>query len=55
MLRDVRFADDHGIVKGSAKELQKLMNKLDDTAKLFIMKNNVENKKAVVVTHRVGD
>ena len=41
IVRDVRFADDQGMVAGSEKGLQELMNKLNDTAKKFNMKINV--------------
>ena len=40
IVRDVRFADDQGMVSGAERGLQNLMNKLNDTAKKFNMKIN---------------
>ena len=54
LVRDVRFADDQGMVARSEKGLQELMNRLNDTAKNFNMKINVQKTKTMVVTHRVG-
>ena len=54
MVRDVRFADDQGMVACSEKGLQDIMNKLNDTAKKFNMKINVQKTKTMVVTHKVG-
>src|SRR5881296_3347000 len=45
----VRFADDHGMVAGTEMGLQRLMNKLNDTAKNFGMKINVQKTKTMVV------
>lgn len=50
LVSDVRFADDQGMVASSEKGLQKLMNNLNDTAKKFNMKINVEKTKVMVVT-----
>src|SRR3989442_12544542 len=41
LVSDVRFADDKGMIAGTEMELQRLMNKLNDTAKNFNMKINV--------------
>ena len=46
---DVRFADDQGMVGSTENGLQKLMNKLNETAKKFNMKLNVQKTKAMVV------
>ena len=54
LVTDVRFADDQGMVACSEKGLQEIMNKLNDTAKKFNMKINVQKTKTMVVTHKVG-
>ena len=45
LLRDVRFADDQGMVANTEKGLQKIMDRLNDTAKAFDMKINVDKTK----------
>src|SRR3989441_5490245 len=45
LVSDVRFADDPGMVAGTEMGLQRLMNKLNDTAKNFDMKINVQKQK----------
>src|SRR3989442_2642675 len=42
LVSDVRFADDQGMVAGTEMELQRLMNKLNDTAENFGMKINIQ-------------
>ena len=42
------------MVACSEKGLQEIMNKLNDTAKKFNMKINVQKTKTMVVTHKVG-
>ena len=52
MVNDVRFAnfaDDQGMVAGTEMGLQRLMNKLSDTAKNFGTKNNVQKTKIMVI------
>src|SRR2546425_3373565 len=49
LVTDVRFADDQGMVAGTEMGLQRLMNKLSDTAKNFGMKINVKKTKTMVV------
>ena len=44
VMSDVRFADDQGMVASTENGLQKLMNKLNETAKKINMKINVKNK-----------
>jgi hypothetical protein len=39
---DVRFADDQCMMSSTEVELQRLMNKLNDTVKHFGMKTNVK-------------
>jgi len=54
IVRDVRFADDQGMVSSTERGLQKLMNKLNDTAKKFNMKINVQKTKTMVVSRNEG-
>ena len=49
MVSDVRFADDQGMVASTGSVLQRQMNKLNDTAKNFGMKINVQKTKTMVV------
>ena len=42
VVSDVRFADDQGMVASTENGLQKLMNKLNETAKKFNMKMKVQ-------------
>src|SRR5437899_9262602 len=49
LVSDVRFADDQGMVAGTEMGLQRFMNKLNDTAKNFSMKINVQKTKTMVV------
>ena len=51
---DVRFADDQGMVSGSEDGLQRLMDKLNDTANRFNMKINVQKTKTMVVSRDEG-
>ena len=48
VVSDVRFADDQGMVASTENGLQKLMNKLNETAKTYNMKMNVQKTKAMV-------
>ena len=45
VMSDVRFADDQGMVASTENGLQKLMNKLNETAKKFNMKMNVKKQR----------
>src|SRR6188768_3864356 len=54
VVSDVRFADDQGMVASTENGLQKLMNKLNETAKKFSMKTNVQKTKAMVVCRDEG-
>src|SRR5688572_20514697 len=49
IINDIRFADDQGMVASTEKGLQSLMNKLNDTAKKFNMKINVQQTKTMVM------
>ena len=42
LVSDVRFADDQGMVAGTEMGLQRLMNKLNDTAKTLGTKISVQ-------------
>src|SRR2546425_6717000 len=54
LVSDVRFADDQGMVAGTEMELQRLMNKLNDTAENFGMKINIKKTKTMVVRWDAG-
>ena len=54
LLSDIRFADDQGMVASTEMGLQKLMDKLNDTAKKFNMKINVQKTKTMVVCRDGG-
>src|SRR6218665_130583 len=45
LVKDVRFADDQGMVAGSEGGLQKLMDGLNRTAKEYDMKVNIKKTK----------
>src|SRR6218665_2362242 len=45
-VKDVRFADDQGMVSGSEGGLQKLMDRLNRTAKEYDMKVNIKKTKS---------
>src|SRR5688572_11144274 len=49
IISDVRFADDQGMLASTEKGLQSLMNKLNDTAKKFNIKINVQKTKTMVM------
>lgn len=54
LVRDVRFADDQGMVESTEIGLQMVMNKLKDTAQRYNMKINVAKTKAMVVSKKGG-
>ena len=45
VMSDVRFADDQGMVASTENGLQKLMNKLNETATKFNIKMNVQKQR----------
>src|SRR5580698_3421760 len=53
-LKDVRFADDQGMVASTEQGLQKVMNRLNETAKRYNMKINVKKTKVMVVSREEG-
>jgi len=48
-IQAIKFADDQAIVSGSAKELQKMVNKINCTAKKCNMKINASKTKIMVI------
>src|SRR6476661_2380072 len=55
LLKDVRFADDQGIVANSESGLQKIMDCLNATAEEYGMKINIKKTKVMKVSKKVGD
>ncbi len=51
---DVRFTDDQGMVSNTESWLQKLMDKLNETAKKFSMKNNIQKTSTMLVCRDGG-
>src|SRR3989441_5769996 len=49
LVSDVRIADDQGMMAGTEMGLQRLTNKLNDTAENFGMKINIQKTKSTVV------
>ena len=50
----MRFADDQGMVSNTERGLQKIMDRLDETAKRFDMRINTKKTKVMVVSRREG-
>src|ERR1043165_4914434 len=55
LLKDVRFADDQGMVAGSEDGLQKIMDGLNATALKYGMKINIKKTKVMRVSREGGD
>jgi len=55
LLKDVRFADDQGMVANSESGLQKIMDCLNATAEEYGMKINIKKTKVMKVSKKVGD
>ena len=53
-MRDIRFADDQGMVASTEKGLQKIMDRLNETAKAYDMKINVNKTKVMKVSRNGG-
>ena len=55
-MRDVRFADDQGMMASTGKGLQKIMDRLYmyETAKAYDMKINVNKTKVIKVSRNRG-
>src|ERR1700754_1595261 len=54
VIKDVRFADDQGMVANSNKGLQAIMNDLNETAKKYGMKINVRKTQTMIVSRKKG-
>jgi hypothetical protein len=54
LLKDVRFADDQGMVAGTMKGLQRMMDALHETAAKYDMKINIKKTKTMVVSKHEG-
>jgi hypothetical protein len=54
LVKDVRFADDQGMVAGTEQGLQKVIEGLTETTKKYDMKINVKKTKSVVVSRDEG-
>src|SRR6218665_1061957 len=52
LVKDVRFADDQGMVAGSEGGLQKLMDGLNRTTKEYDMKVNIKKAKVMKVSRK---
>ena len=50
LVRDVRFADDQGMVAGTQKGLQKIMDALQGVAEVYGMKININKTKTMKVS-----
>ena len=51
-VKDVRFADDQGMIAASSRGLQKLMDGLNRTAKVYDMNANIKKTKATKVSRK---
>ena len=49
LIKDVKYADDQGMVANTGAGLQSLMDSLNTTAKHYDMKINIKKTKAMVV------
>jgi len=54
LLKDVRFADDQGMVANTENGLQKLMDRVNETSKRYGMKINVKKTKTMIVSKSGG-
>jgi len=54
LVKDVRFADDQGMVAGTEQGLQKVMDGLTETAKKYDMTINVKKTKSMVISREGG-
>src|SRR6476469_9252777 len=53
--KDVKYADDQGMVANTEAGLQSLMDSLNTTAKHYDIKINIKKTKAIVVSRNVGE
>ena len=54
LIKDIKFADDQGIIASTEKGLQQLMDQLNSTAKDYNMKLNVKKTKTMLVSRKEG-
>ena len=54
LLKDVRFADDQGMVASTQNGLQRLMDRVNETSKRYGMKINVKKTKTMIVSKSGG-
>src|SRR6476619_7025632 len=54
LIKDVKYADDQGMVANTEAGLQRLMDSLNTTAKHYDMKINVKKTKAILVSRNGG-
>src|SRR6476469_7708921 len=52
LIKDVKYADDQGMVANTEARLQSLMDNLNTTAKHYSMKINIKKTKSVVVSRK---
>src|SRR6476469_7431713 len=55
LIKDVKYADDQGMVNNTEAGLQSLMDSLNTTAKHYDMKINIKKTKAMVVSRNRGE
>src|SRR6476469_375080 len=55
LIKDVKYADDQGMVANTEAGLQSLMDSLNTTAKHYDMKINIKKTKAMVVSRNGGE
>src|SRR6476619_5146657 len=55
LIKDVKYADDQGMVANTKAGLQSLMDSLNTTAKHYDMKINIKKTKAMVVSRNGGE
>ena len=55
LIKEVKYADDQGMVANTEAGLQTLMDSLNTTAKTYDMKINIKKTKAMVVSRNGGE
>ena len=55
LIKDVKYADDQGMVANTKAGLQSFMDSLNTTAKHYDMKINIKKTKAMVVSRNGGE
>ena len=54
LLKDIRFADDQGMLENTKRGLQIVMNALCVTAKEYGMKLNIKKTKVMIISKKRG-